>query len=660
MIESRSMSSVFALMGFSGFIAVAHGACGGMTVGTTVADGGLSSGVDGGTVDGAPCIGDPAPPVAAPVDKVDLLLMIDNSASMGEKQEYLRSAVPDLVSRLVQPNCVDTNDPNKVLGRSHGDGVCDQGKPEFLPVHDLHIGIVSSSLGTRGGDVCNPADKTITGLNAHNDDQAHLLNRAGNDEHAIADMKPSNFLSWFPSVPANAGKSPSGGAVAITDASALATEFEDLVVGVHQRGCGIESQLESWYRFLVQPDPYDHIETGGGTGGAKWVGVDATLLKQRHDFLRPDSVVAIVALSDENDSEIDVRSLGGQGYLWMQSGFQPPRATSACAVNPSDKACTSCKLAPNGGAGDPECAKGAYNAQNDWGFNMNLRHAKMKAKYGIELQFPMSRYVAGLTSRMVPDRNGEYPPGRANYVGDARCTNPLFAKALPDGTTTDAGSLCALAQGPRTPDMVFYLHIGGVPSALLHYAPGDAAKSALDDSDWTRIVGADPESYNFTGIDPHMIESFSPRAGLAPPSSADTADPIHGREWVTNVGQGVDLEYACTFALMAPRDCTTPANQETCDCPATAGFPHDQLPPLCDSQSSTTQVRAKAYPTPRETLLARKLGNQGVLGSICPVHPVEQGAGDPLYGFRPAFAALLDRMGPALGALRKPPTPSCP
>src|SRR2546428_72687 len=38
------------------------------------------------------------------IDKIDLLFMIDNSASMGDKQEYLKLAIPDLVNRLVSPN----------------------------------------------------------------------------------------------------------------------------------------------------------------------------------------------------------------------------------------------------------------------------------------------------------------------------------------------------------------------------------------------------------------------------------------------------------------------------------------------------------------------------------------------------------------------------
>ncbi len=48
------------------------------------------------------------------VERVDMLFAIDNSTSMGDKQAYLAAAVPDLVSRLVTPNCVDTS--GNVLG----------------------------------------------------------------------------------------------------------------------------------------------------------------------------------------------------------------------------------------------------------------------------------------------------------------------------------------------------------------------------------------------------------------------------------------------------------------------------------------------------------------------------------------------------------------
>jgi hypothetical protein len=583
------------------------------------------------------------------VGKVDILFDIDNSASMGDKQDYLKAAIPDLIKRLVQPNCVnDAGAPNG--NQTQADGSCATGKPEFRPVYDMHIGVVTSALGPRLGDACNPTEKTAGGLLKHNDDQGRLINRANADEHAMSDMQPSNFLSWFPSVPANGGKMPSPGAVPLTDLIASEKDFADLVSGVHQLGCGIESQLESWYRFLIQPDPYNLLDNPGGR--AAWLDVDATIIAQRHDFLRPDSLVAIIVLSDENDSEIDVRSFAQQGWNWMSSGFEPPKGTSQCDANPNDPNCMSCLLAPNKGAGDPHCAT-PYSSQNDWGYNLNLRHVHMKQKYGVDVQFPIERYVNGLTSSGVPNRDGEYPAGKTTYVGTNSCTNPLFASQLPDGTDLDTsvgGALCKLPLGFRTADLVFYAHIGGVPHELLHFDPTSAQKSVLTGADWEKILGNDPQHYDYTNIDPHMIESFAPRTGLPPPSSADDADPIHGREWVTNSQSNfVDRQYACTFALATPRDCSVPVNADICDCPAMDGLlTHDQTPPVCGTPVFM-QTRAKAYPTIREILLARLMGTQGVLSSICPVKVNDNATGDdPFYGYRPAVATIVGRLKNAL------------
>src|ERR1700685_4646802 len=119
------------------------------------------------------------------VDQLDILFDIDNSASMGDKQALLELAIPDLIGRLVNPNCVDG------MGNSSGPsamGVCTVANtaPEFPAVHDMHLGIVSSSLGTRGGDLCYPTQMTndampfldgMPSISSHTDDQGHLLAR---------------------------------------------------------------------------------------------------------------------------------------------------------------------------------------------------------------------------------------------------------------------------------------------------------------------------------------------------------------------------------------------------------------------------------------------------------------------------------------------------
>ncbi|HEY1691281.1 MAG TPA: hypothetical protein VGG39_03925 [Polyangiaceae bacterium] len=60
------------------------------------------------------------------------------------------------------------------------------------------------------------------------------------------------------------------------------------------------------------------------------------------------------------------------------------------------------------------------------------------------------------------------------------------------------------------------------------------------------------------------------------------------------------------------------------------------------------QIAAKAYPTFRELYLAQMMGPQGVVSSLCPIHTTEQGTGDPLYGYRPAMAAIIARLQTSL------------
>ena len=619
------------------------------------------------------------------VDKIDLLFIIDNSASMGDKQQYLAQAVPNLVTRLVTPNCVDPTS-GTIYGPSdaQGMGTCTQGKVEFPPVHDMHIGILSSSLGSRlsdqyqgsSGIICDPT-AMVPGLNIsnNNDDRAELLNRSGAAETPLADAGTSNYLNWFPANnPKNMGKTPSAGAPAISDPTQLTTDFTALIQGIGNYGCGIESQLEGWYRFLVQPDPYDSLSLDSNNH-AQWVGVDTKILAQRANFLRPDSLVAIIDMTDENDSEIDVRSIAGQGYLWMSQNFDPPRGTSGCAENSADNGltdsmtCNSCQFA-SGASTDPSCMMGNYSSENDWGFNPNLRHVHMQQKYGLWPQFPIQRYVLGLTSKTVPDRNGEYPPGppaAQSYQGltNRDCTNPLFAASLPDGSDTTPATLCNLPVGPRTPDLIYYAHIGGVPFQLLQQDPtnpNSPPKETLADSDWTLIVGNDPLNYDYTGIDPHMIESYEPRTGIATPSASGPPAPLdadNGYDWVTNTGSqhvlAVDREYACTFQLTTPRDCTDttdPTVQYACDCPASTGLTPQELPPICNPATPTQQIGAKTYPTQRELLLAKLMGGQGFISSLCPIH-VAPAAGDttttdPLFGYNPAVNGIVDRLKTSL------------
>ena len=91
---------------------------------------------------------------------IDLLLMIDNSSSMADKQTTLAAAVPQLLGQLVAPNCVDAQG-NYTGATAQLDVTppCTSGTPEFNPVNNIHIGIVTSSLGDHGANtLCTPGN----------------------------------------------------------------------------------------------------------------------------------------------------------------------------------------------------------------------------------------------------------------------------------------------------------------------------------------------------------------------------------------------------------------------------------------------------------------------------------------------------------------------
>lgn len=566
--------------------------------------------------------------------RVDLLLVIDNSPSMSDKQELLRKSLPDLLTRLVSPRCLDG--AGAVVGTSTN-GACLRGHAEFAPVTDLHIGLLSSSLGGRGGDFCTD----IAPMN----DGAHLLQR-GIDGAPVPDAA-AGFLAFGPG--------------AISDPERLRGDVASLVAGVQDDGCGLEAQLESWYRFLVQPDPYATIALDPARRAYE-VGVDENILRQRRAFLRPDSLLAVVMLTDEDDASVDPFSVNGSGWAFVNSEFPgsqtprvgipgttAPRAATVCASAPAAAECTSCAFAWNCDPADPLCqtlrqdpscliGNRYYGASED---DPNVRFHHMKQRFGIEARYPVTRYSNGLSSANVPDRTGEhrlpsldvppppmpYPP---SYLALRNCSNPIFSTGLPAAASDE---LCNLPPGPRSRDLVVFAAITGVPSSLV-------PNQVVAEVDWAKILGRDPLRFDETGIDPHMVQSVTARAGLPDESAPRETDPVHGRERNT---RGRDLQFACTFPLDTPLRCDRDA---TCDCYEGS----DEVGgPLCgEGADAHTQVRGKAYPGTRSLEVARLLGGRAIVSSLCPVHVTEDAPGDTLYAYRPAMLSLGDRMGRVL------------
>lgn len=550
--------------------------------------------------------------------KVDLLLTVDNSISMAEKQKLFAKTLPELLTRLVNPFCI--NGQGKLVARvASPSDVCPVGSQrEFAPLRDLNVGVITTSLGAHGSgsgkyDVCTQPN---------DDDHAHLV---GLQRPGLASYDGRGFLKWDPDGLA----SPPGA----SDMAAFAQSLEAMIVSAGEAGCGYEAPLEAIYRFLIDPEPPLSVELDAATNRTKKVGIDQELLKQRADFLRPDSSVAVLLLTDENDCSIQ-----DEGYGWLVTrGDHMYRSTSACLANPNDPCCQSCgeSMAHAGCpaiTADPECQQGTFlPPERD---DLNLRCFAQKRRFGFDLLYPIARYVSGFGGKDVPDQQGNLVP------------NPLFHRAGRD----------------RDPSLFSFAVLAGVPwqdlatteslsGASLEYMTATQLQS---EARWSIILG--DLASNSQPLDPLMRESVEPRSGenpithdpLAPSSSLDPSENASNGHEQVNVGDR-DLQYSCTFALPEPILCDQAAASagRGCDC-FSEELSHNR--PVCNppggGAAATTQYGGKAYPPLRTLGVAKALGPRSVLGSICAknTHDEEQ----PDFGYRPLFGALGRRIAETL------------
>jgi hypothetical protein len=398
------------------------------------------------------------------------------------------------------------------------------------------------------------------------------------------------------------------------------------------------------------------------TGPDNRILLDQELLDQRAAFLRNDSLVSIIMLTDENDCSAQV---GNQTWVVFNIDDTRPmfRGSSVCATDPNDKCCYSCPLAPPAGcAPDPVCQADPQNVNRlpvaeD---GQNLRCYQQKRRFGVDFLYPTQRYVNALTQFDLcwnaPDLSTE-----GCGVSDLR-PNPLF----------EAG---------RLPSQVFLAGILGVPWQALQ-ADTDAQGRAVAannlrfktyaeltaDHVWDQILGSPGVAWRAAngtqdevlGVAaiaptlPQMVESPSfPRAGVV------AGNAINGRDYDTTQGTATggtpradDLQYACIFPLSPPRDCSLldPA-AVNCDCYAGV---LDR--PLCEqtpgvSPAGTVQYWAKAYPGSRELEVLKGFGERStnsIVASICARNVVN--AADPDFGYRPAVAAIIERLQSQLPA----------
>lgn len=531
-------------------------------------------------------------PIFGPATAVDVVFVIDNTLDNAPAQRLLARTVPYLVDRLVFPRCV--NGYGVIVDSPGAGNPCAVGVRDFAPVRDLRIAVLSSSLGGHGADSCSPASSTF---NPQQNDRALPLRRG--PQGAVATYDGLGFLAWDPEgalVPPGEASQP-----AFTD------RVRELVVGAGARGCAFNGTLEAFHRFLVEPTPPASIEIENGNAVPK--GVDQAVLDARAAFLRPDSLVLVVALTSRDDCSIRD---GGRFYLAAQASeggapFHLPKPRAECLDDPDDPCCTSCgQAAPAGCAPSPTCDGAPLAPEDD---PLALRCFDQKRRFGIDFLYPLERYVAALRDDEIADIRGEVHE------------NPLF-----------------VAGRPRS--RVLFAAIAGVPwqdLARQLNQPGGGHLPATE-FDWSLILSED----GAPPADPLMIPAVAPRQGehpltgdpLAPPEAASpNENPINGHEHAL----GDRPQYACIYPLPDPLSCGGGA----CECVPGA----IDTNPLCqaaDGSYGPVQRFAGATPATRPLALVRDLGAQGILGSICAAST--SATGEPAFGFKPSVDAIMRRL----------------
>jgi hypothetical protein len=554
------------------------------------------------------------------IEKIDLLLVVDNSRGVGDKQVALEATVAPFLASFLDPPCLFEGTP--VMEQPAPDEPCPEGSArEIKPVLDVHVGIIHSSLGGHGGDACSGM------LSPSENGKGHL------QPGSATDYQDLGFLAWDPAEQ----KAPPGE----TDVDAFTEQVLVMLGSIDSLGCGYEAQNEAWYRFLVEPDPYDVIEIQDDQ--AVLLGTDQVVLDQRASFLRDDSLVVIAVMSDENDCS--TRD-GGQ-YFFAAQVYQPgtntpyhlPKPRAACAVDPNDPCCTSCGQSPGVGCDtSADDCSGPLEAADD---HVNLRCFDQKRRFGIDFLWPIDRYVTGLTASEVTDRYGNVVP------------NPLLRDRDPSRVvlTTIVGvpwQDVARRDGSGSPDLLAGLDAAG------QLAGGFMNGAELQQNGVWEVILGDPLQYHTDAgalpDDPLMHESIEPRTGtspivgelLAPPTANHDANSINGHE--RSIDGNDDLQYTCIYPLATPKDCDGVFTD--CDCGNEfEGNPVCQSP--LDDTYGTIQYATGAKPGLRHLQIARALGSQAVVASVCVPQLERPGAKD--YGYTAAFeGAIRDRVRTSL------------
>lgn len=240
-----------------------------------------------------------APPPS--LDTVDLLLMVDNSGSMRDNQRNIMAELGPMIELLTDPPCISRS--TRGGGTPHR---CDRNNPDdvrqFPTVTDLHVGVVSSDLGTPGSMVpgCENSPRGDDGrLNPirNGDALAEHLPWAPRSPSAITapvGFRPAVCDNNRAQFPAFIGFCSNGadptcdqpGAFASTRDATEFTSWFRCNAGLFVNGCGLESQLEAVWRGVVGHD----ARVGASSPNA--------------GFIRENALLVLLVLSDEEDGSV--------------------------------------------------------------------------------------------------------------------------------------------------------------------------------------------------------------------------------------------------------------------------------------------------------------------------------------------------------------------
>jgi hypothetical protein len=175
---------------------------------------------------------------------VDILVVVDNSRSMQLEQANLAEQFPMLIHSLLNPEI----DPAT-------------GKPVHVPAYDLHIGVISTDMGTGGYSVETCADPI--------DGDDGILQHTPSPLVEGCDAAYSSYLSYLADPPD------------VAAVEKMARDFGCIAtLGID--GCGFEQQFKAADKALT-------VHASGANAG----------------FLRPDSILTILFVTDEEDCSVE-------------------------------------------------------------------------------------------------------------------------------------------------------------------------------------------------------------------------------------------------------------------------------------------------------------------------------------------------------------------